>query len=181
MFTRWFTRLGLGFCGWWHFLFTGQTAGVCQVTGQAVLRAHTSCDAKSFCASLYHCSSYDVVDLEKAHWKDVYKTAFSRAYYSGDISLALLQAVPRVWNLDSGESSVQPMVSCHVWPLICLYQYQYQSPRGELPIPIFSSSSHLLSSTSLHLMQTHAWILCSISLWTAWILCIQSTLGLHKY
>lgn len=66
--------------------------------GSRCLGAHTSCDAKSFCASLYHRSSSDVVDFEKkkAHLKDVYETALSHAYYSGDTSLALLSAAPSV-------------------------------------------------------------------------------------
>lgn len=100
---------------------------------------------KSLRASIHHRSSSDVVDSDKAHLKDVYKSAFLHVYHSADTFLALPQAVPRVWNLNSAVSRVEPMVSFLVWPLICLYQYQYQSPRGgQLLILISPSSSHHL-------------------------------------
>lgn len=138
--------IGIGFCGRWHFLHALYTAGACQVTGQSDSRAQTSCDAKSFCASLYHSSSSDVVDLEKAQFKDVYKATFSHVYLSGDTFLALFQDAPRVWNLNSSVSSVEPMVSYHAWLLICSISTSIDLPReGQLLIPVSPSSSHLLS------------------------------------
>lgn len=61
--------IGIGILWVMAFPLKWQTAGVCQVTGWSLLRAHTSCDAKSLHGSLCHCSSFDVVDLEKAHLK----------------------------------------------------------------------------------------------------------------
>lgn len=165
--------IGIGLCGQWQFLLAGQ------ITQHSVGRPRTGCGAKSFYASLYRSSSCDVVDLEKSHFKVVYKTTFTHVYLSSD------QAAPRVWNLNSSVSSVEPMVSYHVWLLICLYQYQYQSPKRRTTakpcIPIFLSFACITCRTRHNVMQKHAWILCSVSLWTALIICIQFSLGLHEY
>lgn len=63
-----------------------------------------------------------------------FETTFMQTYLSGD------QAAPGVWNLNSSVSSVEPIVRYYVWILICLYQYQSQSPKRTTVkpyIPIF--------------------------------------------
>lgn len=142
--------------------------GVEEEWGQSVSQwDQTSWDAKSFLLGL----SSHVVILDQAHLKDVYKSTFLHACYSGALPFfACFQGIV-----------------IHVEPVLELLCVTIDLPvsiskRSKVLIPISSSSNPIFTvRTKLHLMQKHAWILCSFFLWTAWTLCIQITLGLHEY
>lgn len=176
--------IGIGFCGRWHFLFACQTSGACQVTGQSVRRAQTSCVAK-----LHHITLLPLMWLiQKKNKKpgrseDVYKITFSHVHLSGDTFLAPLQSAPRVWNLNSSSAS-EGELACTAIDLLHQYQYKSIKRRGTTAyphLPILQSFACVTCRPTLRLMQKHAWILCSISLGTAWIWCVQFSHGLHEY